>query len=291
MAATDPTPMRQSELRDRLVIDIETTEELGRLAHFLVDIKNHQLEGFVCRSGLLGRDKTPVMWVQVESIGQDSILVRRSGNVITARFDEALVIEGQAIWTDTGNNVGKLADYCIDVKTGAITHYLFTAPGWQGLKEGLYSFEPAAVVSAGRKRMMVQQTALANAPQFIPGVQERVAGVLQQDVERTREDWQGAVDTTRAAAEEVQQRAQQLGDQARSQFGQLFGEAKRRSRQLRSQVNDRVADVAANLQEKAKGSPEPIPGTTIDVESEPVWPDEAEPAPSTDNSPPPSSSM
>ena len=287
MAETNTTPIRQSELRNRLVIDLETTEELGKLAHFLVDVKNHQLEGFVCRSGLLGRDKTPVMWVQVESIGQDSILVRRSGNVITARFDDALLVEGQAIWTDTGNNVGKLADYCIDVKTGAIAQYIFTAPGWQGLTEGLYSFEPTAVVSSGRKRMMVQQAALANAPQFVPSMQDRVAGVLQQDVDRTREDLQGAVDTTRAAAEQVQQRAQELTEQARSQFGQLFGEAKRRSRQLRSQVNDRVADVAADLQDKTKGKVEPLSGTTIDVESEPVWPDEAETSPNSNDTTPP----
>ncbi|MEM9007828.1 MAG: hypothetical protein AAGE59_30490 [Cyanobacteria bacterium P01_F01_bin.86] len=286
MAETDATSIRQSELHDRLVIDIETTEELGNLAHFLVDVRHHQVEGFVCRSGFLGRDKTPVMWVQVESVGQDSILVRRSGSTITARFDAALVIDGQAVWTNTGNNVGHLADYCLNLQTGAITRYIFTAPGWQGLKEGLYSFDPAAVVSAGRKRMMVQQTALENAPQFLPGVQDRVAGVLQQDVERTREDLQGAVDGTRAVAEEVQQRAQTLTEQARSQVGQLFGEAKKRGRRLRHQLNDSVADVTANLQDKAKGKAEQIPGTTIDVESEAVWPEEdAESTPKADEGP------
>ncbi|MGF1523552.1 MAG: hypothetical protein ACFBSF_14645 [Leptolyngbyaceae cyanobacterium] len=276
MAETDATPIRQSELHDRLVIDIETTEELGNLAHFLVDVRNHQLEGFVCRSGFLGRDKTPVMWVQVESVGQDSILVRRSGSAITSRFDEALIIDGQAVWSDAGNTVGHLADYCIDLQTGAITRYVFTAPGWQGFTDGLYSFEPAAVVSAGQKRMMVREAALENAPQFVPGVQERVAEVLQQDVEQTREDVQGAVDGTRAVAEDVQQRAQKLTEQARSQFGQLFGEAKRRSRRLRNQVNDSVADITANLQDRSQGKAEQIPGTTIDVESEAVWPEEKE---------------
>lgn len=285
-AMTQPDVIRQSDLHNRLVIDLETTEELGKLAHFLVDVKNHQVEGFLCRKGLLGLDRTPILWVQVESIGQDSILVRRSGNTITERFDEAFALDKQAIWADSGDSVGQLADYCINSQTGVIVAYLFTAPGWQGLTEGLYSFDPTAVVSIGQKRMMVQQTALQNAAQFAPGVTDRVAGAWQQDVTRTRQDLQGAVDSTRAAAEGVQNRAQEVTSQARSQFNQALEEAKRRSRQLRSQVNDRVADVAANLQDQQPQAPDAIPGTTIDVESESVWPDDAEPdSPPSSNQP------
>lgn len=272
--AADNTPIRQSQLHNRLVIDIETTEELGRLAQFLVDAKHHQVEGFLCKKGVLGFEKTPVMWVQVESVGRDSILVRRSGNVVSERIDEAIALERQAVWADSGDNVGQIVDYCLDLATGAITQYVFTAPGWQGLTDGLHTFLPAAVVSMGRKRVMVQRAALENAPQFVPGVQDRVADAFQQDYDQTRQDFQGAVDSTREVAEQVQEQAQKFAEQARSRFGGVFDQAKKRSKQLRSQVNDRFADAASNLQEPRKRDRDQISGTTIDVDSQEIWPDE-----------------
>jgi uncharacterized protein YrrD/ElaB/YqjD/DUF883 family membrane-anchored ribosome-binding protein len=262
------------------VIDIETTEELGRLAQCLVDVKNHQIEGFLCRKGMLGLETTPVMWVQVESIGKDSILVRRSGAAVSERIDEAIALDKQAVWADSGDNIGQLVDYCIDLKTGAITQYLFTAPGWQGLTDGLYTFQPEAVVSTGRKRIMVRQAALENAPQFVPGIQDRVTDAFQQDVTQTRQDFQGAIDSTREVADQVQEQAKKLTEQARSRFGQVFGQAKQRSKQLRSQVNDRFADAASSLQTTQNKDRLHGARNTIDVDSEEVevWPDEDSPS-------------
>lgn len=276
MAEAIESPIRQSELHNRLVIDIETTEELGKLTYFLVDVKQHQVEGFVCKKGLLGLETVPVMWVQVESIGQDSILVRRSGAVVSERLDTAIALDKQAVWSDTGNQVGQLVDYGLDLPAGRITQYLFTAPGWQGLTDGLYTFAPEAVVSAGKKRIMVRQLALEQAEQFLPGVQARVKGAWQQDVTRTREDVQEAIDSTREVAEQVKTQAQNLTEQARSQFGQVFGQVKKRSKNLRSQVNDRFADAASSFPNADRSRSREIPGNTIDVDSEEIWPDDEE---------------
>lgn len=276
MTEDGQTPMRQSQLLQQLVLDLVTTEELGKLSHFLVDVKQHQVEGFVCKKGLLSFETIPVMWVQVESVGQDSILVRYNDSAISQRLDAAIALDQQTIWSDSGNEVGKLVDYCIDLSTGAITQYLFTAPGWQGLTDGLYTFAPTAVVSAGKKRIMVRQAALAQAEQFVPGVQERVQQVWQQDVARTRQDMQGAIDSTREVAEQVQTQAQKLTEQARSQFGQVFGQVKKRSKNLRSQVNDRFADAASGFDNARRPNAKQVPGNTIDVDSEEIWPDEEE---------------
>jgi len=265
----DSTPIRQSELHSRLVIDLETTEEIGKLDHFVVDIKTHQVEGFICRQGFLGQERTPVTWVQVETVGRDSILVRQSGSSIPERFDDAIPVTNQAVWTDAGEKIGHLADYCIDLQTGAVTQYLFMAPGWQGFTDGLYTFSPAAVVSAGQKRMMVRQTALENAQQYVPGVQDRIADTVQEDYDQTRKDVQGAIDNTRAVAEQVQQQTQQLTEKARSQFGQVFGKVKQQSKHWRSQINERVADVAANLQPADRNQSDPDRDRpAIDVDSE-----------------------
>lgn len=271
-------PMRQSQLCDRLVIDVETTETLGQVSQLWVDIKNHQIEGLICKSGFLGAEKIPVAWVQLASIGSDSIIVRQGREGISPRFDQALPLGGQELWTDGGDRVGQLMDYCFDPTTGAITQYLFTAPGWQGLTTGVYSFAPEAVVSAGRKRLMVRHAALENAPQYEPGLPDRAAEVLQQDVNQTRQDVQTVVKKTQAAAEQAQTQAQKIAEKARSQWGQVFGQVKRQTKQIRTQINDRAADLAARVQtEQADGSR--IPGTTIDVDSEEVWPDEQESTP------------
>lgn len=274
MADAEHMPVRQSQLQHRLVIDLETTEELGNLSQLLVDVKNHQVEGFVCKRGLLGLETVPLMWVQVESVGQDSILVRRSGAVISERLDAAIALDKQAVWSDAGDQVGQLVDYCIDLSTGAIAQYLFTAPGWQGLTDGVYTFAPAAVVSAGKKRMMVRHAALKQAEQFVPGMPDRVKDAWQQDVSRTRQDLRGAVDSTREVAEQVQTQAQKFGEQARGQFGQVFGQVKKRSKHWRSQVNDRFADAASNFDNARKPAPKRVPGNTIDVDSEEIWPDD-----------------
>ncbi|MBF2037448.1 MAG: PRC-barrel domain-containing protein [Leptolyngbyaceae cyanobacterium T60_A2020_046] len=282
--------LRQSHLRDRLVIDLDTAEEIGRLAHFVVDAKTHQLEGFVCRTGFLGRDRVPIAWVQVESVGRDSILVRRGRDVISEKFDDAIEFASQEIWTDAGNRVGQLVDYCIALDTGAITAYLFTAPGWQGLTEGIYEFSPSVVVSAGRKRMMVQYAALEQAAKFAEGLPDRVAEAWQQDVAQTHQDVQTVVNTTQELADQVQTQAKKIGGQARSQMKQLFGQVKQRTKNLRSQVNEQFADAAASLQ--ARQEPrrsDAIPGHTIDVDSQEVWLDDDTPPTDTPKPPTPPS--
>jgi uncharacterized protein YrrD/ElaB/YqjD/DUF883 family membrane-anchored ribosome-binding protein len=275
MSELPQSPMRRSEISDRLVIDVETTETLGQVSQLLVDLKNHQIEGLVCKSGFLGTEKIPVPWVQLESIGGDSIVVRQGREGISPRFDQALPLGGQELWTDGGDRVGQLVDYCFDPTTGAITQYLFTAPGWQGLTAGVYSFGPEAVISAGRKRLMVQQAALKNAPQYEPGLPDRAAEVFQQDVDQTRQDVQAVVHKTQAAAEQAQVQAKKIAGKARSQWGQVLGQVKRQTKQIRTQINDRAADLADRVQsEKADGTR--IPGTTIDVDSEEVWPEESD---------------
>jgi uncharacterized protein YrrD len=263
--------MRQSELCGRLVLDLETTEEVGRVSQFRVDPNTQQVEGFVCKSGVLGLENVPISWVQVESVGKDSILVRRRGSVATARFDEAFPLDKLALWSDSGNSIGQIVDYFLNLQTGAITQYLFTAPGFKALTDGVYTFQPDAVVSIGRKRMMARQAELENAPQFVPGVPDRVTEAWQRDLTQTRQDLKGAVEGTREIAGQVQQQTQKFTEQARSQLGQVFGQVKQRSQQLRSEVNDRIADAAANLQSTSESTP-----STPPPELEEIWPEDSE---------------
>lgn len=281
MSADAKTVLRHRELYDRLVIDVATTEEVGHVAHLVVDVQTHQVEGIVCKSGFMGRERLPVPWVNIEAIGDDSIVVKQGSGPISERFDAAIPLDGQEIWTDVGNRIGRLVDFCFDRQTGAIAQYLFMAPGWQGLTDGVYLFKPESVVSAGRKRMMVHHAALVDAPQYSAGLPDRAAEFWQEDATQTRQDLQAVVDKTQDLAGQVQTQAQKLGEEAKSRFGKLLGQVKQQTKRVRSEVNDRFADAASTLEERRipkRG--DRIPGTTIDVDSEEVWPDEPTPPPS-----------
>jgi uncharacterized protein YrrD/ElaB/YqjD/DUF883 family membrane-anchored ribosome-binding protein len=275
MSSSADAVLRHRQLYDRLVIDLDTTEELGRMAHLVVDVRTHQVEGLVCKTGLLGHERLPIPWVNIEAIGVDSIVVKRDSAAVSERFDAALPMDGQELWTDVGNRVGRVVDFCFDRQTGAISQYLFTAPGWQGLTDGVYLFQPDVVVSAGRKRVMVRHQALADAPQYSAGLPDRATDFLQDDASQTRQDLQTVVDRTQDIAGQVQTQAQKLGEEAKSRFGKLLGQVKQRSKRVRSEVNDRFADAASTLEERRQGRRgDRISGTTIDVDSEEVWPED-----------------
>ena len=56
-AAEFPASVAESALRDRLILDRATTEELGRVGGFWIDFQARRVLGIVCQSGFMGRSK------------------------------------------------------------------------------------------------------------------------------------------------------------------------------------------------------------------------------------------
>jgi uncharacterized protein YrrD len=78
MTSVTPFPkntLQQSSLLGRLILNHETTEEIGHVKEFWLDPTLHQVTAIVSESGLLGRTKQFLRWEQVEAIGEDSLLV------------------------------------------------------------------------------------------------------------------------------------------------------------------------------------------------------------------------
>jgi uncharacterized protein YrrD len=78
MTSVTPFPkntLQQSSLLGRLILNHETTEEIGHIKEFWLDPTLHQVTAIVSESGLLGRTKQFLRWEQVEAIGEDSLLV------------------------------------------------------------------------------------------------------------------------------------------------------------------------------------------------------------------------
>ncbi|HEY9737005.1 MAG TPA: PRC-barrel domain-containing protein [Trichocoleus sp.] len=278
MTAT-PETLRQGELLNRLVIDINTAEEVGRVAEVLVDIRAHQVEGIVCRSGLMGRERHVYSWVQIESIGKDSVVIRPITDHAPHRLDDAHPLSGQEVWSDAGDRVGRLVDLRINARTGLILAYGFAPEGLRGLTEGVYTLPPDAIISAGRKRLMVRDVAVSTPDIFDTSWVQKAADkaeTLRTDYSPTREQLHNAQQSTQEVADQLQVQARRLTDTAKGQWGEVFGQFKKRTRKLRNQLRETVTDMTANLP-VGQQLDQDDSALTVDVDSMEIWPEEDTP--------------
>jgi uncharacterized protein YrrD len=199
--------LRHSELINRLVLERQTAETIGRLDHLEIDPQGHRVEGLVTKSGLLGREKRYFAWTQVDTIGEDGIFVNGmvTSNPPSSQREKTVV--GHELWTNTGNKVGKIVDYLFNPKTSEMTSYLFASNGWRGVVEGIYLLEPVAISSVGEKRVIALETAIQRAKQYSPGVHQKVEqakDTLAQDYAQTKQDIEGVVNQVQTKAQQLQ---------------------------------------------------------------------------------------
>lgn len=224
MADIEPSVIQHSDLLGRLVIDRNTTDDLGRVDQVWLAHKTHQIVGLSCKSGLLGRKHTEFAWGQIETIGQESVLVSYVAGTETQRPPDTELIIGHEVWTDGGNRAGTVVDYQFDVATGAVVDYLFVSNGWQGRLDGVYRLSPTAVISVGSKRMIVNKMAVEEPEQVSAGLADRVTKMkefLKDDLSRTKDDMKAALEGTQAIASQVQSQGQKLADQAQEKVADL----------------------------------------------------------------------
>ncbi|MGP1371310.1 MAG: PRC-barrel domain-containing protein [Almyronema sp.] len=276
-------PLRQTQLLGRLVIDYDTTEAVGHVDRLLVDPKSHQVEGLVCKSGFLGRNKRPIAWVQMQTIGKDSILVRLQGSAGTEHLAEAQSMVGLEVWSDAGDRVGYLVDYCINRESGAITAYWFSKEGLQSITEGVYSLSPSSIISAGRKRVMVADQAVVVADRVIDGLEQQAgdaAEFLKQDYAQTQQDWQSAVDSTQAIAEQLQNQTQKLAEKAKAQFSGTQSQLQEKRQALKGRFRQTFSQVKGRFQQIGESSDRPWQTSnadqTIDITPLESWTEESE---------------
>ncbi|PZD72096.1 hypothetical protein C1752_03950 [Acaryochloris thomasi RCC1774] len=184
--------VKRSELHKRLVIDRQTSENVGHLSQLLLDAPSQKIVGFYCGGGLFGGGRQAFSWDQIESIGDDSIVV--TGKQWEPEFEGTGPMEapiGHELWTDTGNQMGKVTDLLFDPATGKVTHYVFTSKGWHSVVDGTYLLPPVAISSIGSKRIIALETMMKNPQQYQEGLGHKagsVAEFFKEDYRQTKED-------------------------------------------------------------------------------------------------------
>ena len=108
----------------RKVISRASAEELGKLAHIVIDVKRRTVAWLVVGKG---RKAALVGWEQVSGFGPDAVMVADESSLQTPRDDREreaasgkLDFLGKLALSDMGNDLGTITDVVFEPETGEI---------------------------------------------------------------------------------------------------------------------------------------------------------------------------
>ncbi|MGG6263418.1 PRC-barrel domain-containing protein [Leptolyngbya sp. AN03gr2] len=211
--------VKQSELLNQTVLDQGSMQEVGQVEVMWMYPKVHRVLGFICKSGWLGKKKTAFNLEQLEAIGSNGVLVNSEPVETDAEKVKQLeTLVGCEVWTDSGDQVGKIVDYLFDLQTGEIQHYLYVSDGWGGIVGSVYLLPPNYILRYGSRRAMVPKESVESFAVYRGGVQERFSKVKDllsdEKVQVTQE--------VRSLAEIAREKARKLKEKARSMTEQAY---------------------------------------------------------------------
>jgi sporulation protein YlmC with PRC-barrel domain len=110
------------------VVSRTSAEELGKLAHIVIDGKRRQVTSLVVGTG---RKALLIAWDQVSGFGPDAVMIADETALHEPRDDREhaaangkLELVGNRTLSDTGNDLGTVTDIVFDPDTGAIESIL-----------------------------------------------------------------------------------------------------------------------------------------------------------------------
>ncbi|MEL6938967.1 MAG: PRC-barrel domain-containing protein [Cyanobacteria bacterium J06598_1] len=250
----DTTIIRQGELVGRGIMAYETTEEVGSVAHLLVDMKTAVVTGLTYKPpGLIGR-KQALDWSQLVKIGGDRIVIQTEvPEAVASQLSAAQDITDLEVWTDGGDHIGHIVDVCFDQSRGQVQQYLFALKVQESSSDSadadpsivelfgeeadtfdetemvqktrVYQLLPQTIISAGRKRVMIAEEAAKEVEPYAQLLDLTAAKAASS----LRADWQETLPT-------------QLPEMPTD-----FNELLKKGQSLVGQVGERVKQTAKKL--------------------------------------------
>jgi sporulation protein YlmC with PRC-barrel domain len=112
----------------RRVVSRTSAEELGQLAHIVIDVKRRRVTSLVVRKG---RKAVLIAWDQVSGFGPDAVMIADETALHEPRDDREhaaadgkLELLGKRTLSDTGNDLGTVTDFVFEPNTGVIESIL-----------------------------------------------------------------------------------------------------------------------------------------------------------------------
>jgi uncharacterized protein YrrD len=151
------------EIRNKPVVSVAAAGRLGFVDDVLVDTSSAQVRGFIVRSGGLFTHREAVLLRDVRSAGEDAVTVEDASR-LNARekfSDFAGTVTGgdlfrSRVMTESGREVGWLADLDFEIGTGQIARWILHVNLLERLRKEEHSIPPETVKSFGPKLVVVR---------------------------------------------------------------------------------------------------------------------------------------
>lgn len=209
---------KQSDVLNQTVLDRTSMQELGHVEVLWMYPKVHRVLGFICKSGWLGKKKTAFNLEQLETIGSNGVLVNSKPVETDAEKVKQLEsLVGCEVWTDAGDQVGKVVDYLFDLETGEIQHYLYVSEGWSGIVGSVYLLPPNYILRFGNQRVLVPKDSVQSFTVYRGGVQEKfskVKDLLKEEKTQVAQEVRSFADLAREKARQLKEKARSVTEQA-----------------------------------------------------------------------------
>lgn len=162
----DDAPMHAaSHLMNRSVLEIDTGRQIGSVNGALIDPTDRRVAALRVNTGLLHRDRF-VRWQDLQGTGPDALTIR-SEDALLNRSDvdpnhtHLDHLQGRAVFTESGERLGEIADYQMDVGTGSLIGFEVQP---SGASKGLFGGSGAThfhvpvdqIVTIGAESLVVQ---------------------------------------------------------------------------------------------------------------------------------------
>jgi uncharacterized protein YrrD len=236
-----PIAIRYSEFLHCLVLDRNTTEELGRVELLWMYPQVHRILGFICKSGLLTNKRLAVSLPQIKTISNNTIWLQSpptETDITKVNQLESLI--GHQVWSESGTSFGKVIDCLFDLKTGNITQYLVALKGWKGVMSELYPLMPGHILSFGSKRVLVSETAAQELTNH--------QGRLQQTWQELKQDYR----QVKGEVQTLSQQAKTAVGKTAQRTGNRFKTLQQKARQKAQELGEELGQQARQTQQTAK---------------------------------------
>lgn len=177
-------------------------DELGRVDVLWMFPQINRVLGFVCRSGLLGRQKAAFKLPQLVAIGKNSVLVDGEGEpTVPEKVHKLESLVHREVWSDVGEPVGYITDCLFNYRSGVIVRYLMTKGRFNALTDDIYFLPPKAIKSFGAQRVLVSQEVVPTLKPYRHGLKSKLA--LARETVQTEyiNEWREEI---RSLAQQVQ---------------------------------------------------------------------------------------
>jgi uncharacterized protein YrrD len=265
--------IRQSDLLNRIVIDRDTMEEMGRVEVLWMYPPIHRVLGFVCKAGFLGKTKFAYRLAQLEELKDDRILVHSQPDATDAervRLLESLL--QYEVWSDTGERLGKITDCLFKRKNGKIIHYLFTSNGLSGVLGDVYQLPPTKILSVDEHRVMVEDAIVPTLHLDREGLVQKLSDVKEFVRVEAAFEWRSftrranrLTSGTKERFQDLTQQTQDLTQQTQEKTQQFTQEAKAKIKVLDEQLQEFPMTWVDRLRSKSQTVAEQVKQRTQDL--------------------------